>query len=124
MELWRAWNGKSTQTNPGWKWRRLRTSPSPSPSRVWSLMQTTLQRWKAGLPFSLEKASWCWAIRVLAPKGLETHPSQSQEMALDDGEQPEEFEAEAYKKALASLKKAIQTLSSSLDKGSVLKESL
>lgn len=37
---------------------------------------------------------------------------------------PEELEAEAYKKAVGSLKKAIQALSSSLDKGAVLKESL
>ena len=36
----------------------------------------------------------------------------------------EELEAEAYKKALGSLKKAINALSSSLDKGAVLKETL
>ena len=60
-------------------------------------------------------------------RGSGNQPKPKPGDGKDDDEHvptPEEVEAEAYKKALASLKKAIRSLSSSLDKGAVLKESL
>ena len=82
---------------------------------------------------SLEKASfeittsrgWItkWKVGELEGANLGKGGGSSSH-ALPAEPTEEELEAEAYKKALGSLKKAINALSSSLDKGAVLKETL
>ena len=103
----------------GMEVEKVKNQPLTKSSRVWSLMQTTLQRWKAALQPG--EGQLVLGNKSSGSRGSGDPPKPKPGDGLHVPT-PEEVEAEARR--LASLKKAIQTLSSSVDQRAVLKGSL